>query len=136
MSAKKLAVLNTAAAAGATPTAAQAPGSAAILADHGMHGEDWIARQAPDHYTLQVMSSGNEAALAALLEREQLSGEVAYFKVIADGKPRYTAIYGVFATQAQAEAARAQLPPTLQAANPWVRKLGDVQKLLPQQPAP
>lgn len=135
MAAKKLAALNTAPAGGTTYAVAP-PGSAATLADHGMHREDWIARQASDHYTLQVMSSGNEEALAALLERERLGGEVAYFKVIADGKPRYTAIYGVFATQAQAEAARAQLPPTLQAANPWVRKLGDVQKLLPQQPAP
>ncbi|MGQ0658280.1 MAG: SPOR domain-containing protein [Chromatiales bacterium] len=99
-----------------------------------IHREDWIARQDPKHYTLQVISSGNEEALVALLQRESLSGDVAYFRVNADGRPRYTALYGVFETQAAAGVARARLPASLQKINPWIRKFSAVQDLIRHQP--
>jgi septal ring-binding cell division protein DamX len=96
--------------------------------------EDWIAAQPKDHYTLQIMSSSREDALLDLLERQPLSGDVAYFRANVNGQTRYSAIYGVFASPADAEAARGQLPADLRKANPWIRQFGAIQSLI-QQPS-
>ncbi len=120
------------------PVTAEAPVSlpatddALAPASRTIHREEWIARQDPAEFTLQVMSGGNEQALVAMLERESLNGDVAYFR--ADGETRYTALYGVFRTQAEAEAARAELPASLQRVKPWVRSFGVVQNLISHQP--
>jgi septal ring-binding cell division protein DamX len=80
------------------------------------------------------MSSSREDALLDLLRRQPLSGNVAYFRANVNGQTRYSAIYGVFATQEEAEAARGQLPADLRKANPWIRQFGAIQGLL-QQPS-
>jgi septal ring-binding cell division protein DamX len=43
---------------------------------------------------------------------------------------RYTAIYGVYDTHAQAEQAIKELPAHLQKDKPWVRNFGVLQKML------
>jgi len=126
---KKVAALDTGSPAPTSPLPAE---STPAPTSRTIHREDWIVRQDANNYTLQVMSSGNEEALVSLLEREALNGDVAYFRVMADGQPRYTALYGVFPTQAAAEAARTQLPASLQKVKPWVRKFGPVQDLIQQ----
>jgi TPR repeat protein len=117
--------------AAADPVAA-APAATATAASGAIYGSDWIVGQPADHYTLQIMSSLQEQALLSQLRQEKLDGDVAYFKANVNGELRYAAVFGVYPSQAAAEAARAQLPASLRKTNPWVRKFQAIQTLIQQ----
>jgi TPR repeat protein len=100
------------------------------VATRSAHRENWIRAQAPEHYTLQLVTASNEASVAGLIDRPELGPDRAYFsRAVADHRG-YTAILGVFGSRAEAQQALTGLPPDLQKTKPWVRSFAEVQALI------
>lgn len=103
--------------------------AAAARADAAAQGEDWIARQDPRAYTLQLLSVSDRDALLAFVQAHPL-GELAFFETRREGFPWYSLIRGVYPDAAAARAAAAALPPGLNLPPPWIRRLGEIQALI------
>ncbi|MDM8557600.1 AAA family ATPase [Candidatus Parabeggiatoa sp. HSG14] len=95
-------------------------------------GEDWLYRQAPNAYTLQILGAYDHLTLKSFLAKYNLK-EVAMFKTSHNNKDWYVLLYGIYSTRSQANAARKELPAALQKdTKPWVRSLASVQKTIKQ----
>ncbi|MCC6302544.1 MAG: outer membrane protein assembly factor BamD [Gammaproteobacteria bacterium] len=98
-------------------------------------GADWIARQPPEAYTLQLFSVADLAAVRRFARAHPLDG-LAWFETRREGYPWYSMIRGVYPDAASARAAAAALPEALRL-QPWIRRLGDIQALIETEtPAP
>lgn len=115
----------------AAPSAAVTP---ALAADAVAQREDWIARQNPDAYTIQLFSVSDPEAVLAFIQAHPL-GELAFFEFHREGYPWYSLIHGVYADAATAHAAAATLPAGLRLPQPWIRRLGDIQAVIAAQGA-
>jgi septal ring-binding cell division protein DamX len=109
-----------------TPPAAAPIGPA----DNGIKGRDWIDSQDPQHYTVQLIAVGSEAAAVRFIHNRHLEGEAAYYAQTRNGKPWYSVIYGSYPDREAARQALRRLPPALSSASPWVRRFGDIQLML------
>lgn len=108
----------------ASPVVAATP-----AADAATRREDWIARQDPRAYTLQLFSVSTQEALLAFVQTHPL-GELAFFEARREGFPWYSLIHGIYPDAASARAAAAALPSSLNLPQPWVRRLGEIQALI------
>jgi len=98
-----------------------------------LHDSQWLLRQNPKAYTVQLVSSPGQADMARFINRniEQLALDSLAFSVSErDQRESYNLFFGVFATVGEARAAIAALPPELRANRPWVRRLQSVQDSL------
>lgn len=124
------------ASAGPAATAAPAPSpdtadaaTPAPAASPVAQREDWIARQDPRAYTLQLFSVSDHDALLAFIRAHPLD-ELAFFETRREGYPWYSLIRGVYPDAAAARAAAAALPAGLHLPQPWIRRLGEIQALI------
>ena len=108
--------------------AAQQEASPAIPQQQALPGPDWIARQDPGAYTLQLFSVADMAALRRFVQAHPLD-DLAWFEIRREDYPWYSLIRGVYPDTASARAAAAALPEELKL-QPWVRRLGDIQALI------
>ena len=98
-----------------------------------LHDSQWLLRQNPKAYTVQLVSSPGQADMARFINRniEQLALDSLAFSVSErDQRESYNLFFGVFATVGEARAAIAALPPELRANRPWVRRIQSVQDSL------
>ena len=90
--------------------------------------KDWLGRQAPGHYTLQLGSLADKAGALKYIKTLKLGPGAGYVAVIVNGKPRHNVIYGLYDSYKKAELAVGQLPAS--APKPWIRNIGVLQGLL------
>ena len=90
--------------------------------------KDWLGRQAPGHYTLQLGSLADKAGALKYIKTLKLGPGPGYVAVIVNGKPRHNVIYGLYDSYKKAELAVGQLPAS--APKPWIRNIGVLQGLL------
>ena len=102
--------------------------------DDGVNRSPWIRAQSSSHYTVQIATVVDEAAIVRFLRTERLPFDTAYFPIDLNGRRRYSAIMGSFGDRAAAQAARNNLAPRLQRARPWVRRLDEVTRLIAEPP--
>ncbi|HNC52708.1 MAG TPA: SPOR domain-containing protein [Accumulibacter sp.] len=98
-----------------------------------LHDSQWLLRQNPKAYTVQLVSSPSQADMARFINRniEQLALDSLAFSVTErDQGESYNLFFGVFNTVGEARAAIAALPAELRANRPWVRRLQSVQDSL------
>jgi len=100
------------------------------LQEVGIKREDWVARQNPESFTLQLSSVLNEQDIVKFIKENNIESEAAYIVVVVNGVTRYTALYGIYGTYTEAEKAIKQLPERLRNGKPWVRNFGILQNLL------
>ena len=98
--------------------------------DSNLNLSDWLRKQAPDNYTLQLASVVNEKDINKYIKNSNFDSKAGYIEVIVNGITRYTAIYGLYDTYQNAELAINELPTAIQDAKPWVRNTGILQGLL------
>ncbi|MBK8162790.1 MAG: outer membrane protein assembly factor BamD [Gammaproteobacteria bacterium] len=101
-----------------------------VPAQAGLHGADWIARQDPGAYTLQLFSVADAEALQRFVRRHALP-DLAWFETRRQGFPWFSLIHGVYPDAAGARAAAAELPAGLNLPQPWIRRMGEIQAFLP-----
>ncbi|MGE0371169.1 MAG: SPOR domain-containing protein, partial [Gammaproteobacteria bacterium] len=81
-------------------------------------------------YTLQLFSVADAEALQRFARRHALT-DLAWFETRRQGFPWYSLIHGVYPDAASARAAAAALPAGINLPQPWIRRLGEIQALLP-----
>jgi hypothetical protein len=97
-----------------------------------LHDSQWLLRQNPKAFTVQLLTSPSQADMARFIDQNvnQLALNSLAFSVGNNQRERYNLFFGVFNTAAQARAAIAALPPALQGNRPWVRSFASVQESL------
>ena len=94
--------------------------------------ENWLHRQNPNAYTLQILGAHDRLTLKKFLKKHELKN-VALFQTTYNTKEWYVLVYGIYPNHKQALAARETLPPSLlESTQPWVRSLASVQKSINQ----
>ena len=92
--------------------------------------EKWIMEQPVTNYTIQLLASGNEAALIRFINENNLQNSTKYFRTLRNEKDWYTLIQGSYDSSTAARDARKELSPGLQDLNPWVKSIEGIQKAL------
>jgi len=98
-----------------------------------LRDSQWLLRQNPKAYTVQLVTSPSQADMARFIDRhvEQLALDSLAFSVTEhDQHQRYNLFFGVFHSVTQARAAITALPPELRVNRPWVRQFQSVQDSL------
>ena len=114
-----------------TPTPAPAPaGETTTQSANGIHQDAWILAQDPASYTIQLLGTGNEKLLVALIERLNLTDKAAYYRNASLDRPWYALTYGTYSSASEANEAINQLPDDLLKGQPWIRKYGAIQSLI------
>ncbi|RME34037.1 MAG: hypothetical protein D6786_06030 [Gammaproteobacteria bacterium] len=114
---------------GETATVAHREGS--------LHGPDWVMRRPAGHYTLQLASGPDRAAILALLERLEGLPDRAWLRSrYPSGKTVYLALLGDYPDLESARSALRELPPSLRQRDPWIRSFALLQKSQMEQNAP
>jgi len=90
---------------------------------------EWLGRQNPHRYTLQLMSSTTRSDVQDILNRYRLDPYAicAYKK---ESKQRYMLLYGVFEGTSDAQQAISALPDELRQNKPWIRQIRAVRSQL------
>jgi hypothetical protein len=95
---------------------------------HGLFGAQWIAHQPDEHYTLQVLSTGDFDGLVNLCQTHQISAQCAYQQTKVKTRTVYRLFYGSYADRDGANHASASLPPQLQKLKPWLRRFSQIRQ--------
>lgn len=91
--------------------------------------EAWINSHPATHYTVQLLSSGNRAALVAFAEKYQLT-DTAIFANHQTMPVSYGLLRGTYSTRAAAEMAAQTAARQLGLSKPWVRRFDAVQEII------
>ena len=102
-----------------------------------IHREKWLLTQNSAYYTIQILGVRNEKQLQNFVEKNIRSKEhnIAYYQSSDKGKDWYPLLYGVYATKNEASSAMKELPPTIQKASPWIRRMSSVHRAIQRQSA-
>lgn len=100
------------------------------IASTGIKREDWVLRQPPNFYTLQIGSATDEGKLVKFIETNGLEENTAYIEVVIDGVTRYNALFGAYPSYAEAKDAITDLPEPIQKIKPWIRNFGILHRMI------
>lgn len=92
--------------------------------------DDWIRKQNPRYYTLQLASSTNPNLIQKYYRENNLDGDAGYYRNYRQGKNWYALVYGSYSSINQAKQAVDTLPAELRKWSPWVRKFQDIQRIM------
>ena len=81
---------------------------------------------------IKILGIKEEKDIIEFITENNLGNNAAYIEVVINGVTRFTALYGVFSTYAEAQEAIKELPVHIQKGKPWVRNFGILQGLLKQ----
>jgi len=62
----------------------------------GIHREEWLMAQNPNHYTVQLMGSVRETDVTDFVQNNRLKGQLAYFRSLSQGRDWYSLVSGVY----------------------------------------
>jgi septal ring-binding cell division protein DamX len=112
---------------------AQEPESQELRRGAGeIHREKWLLTQNSAYYTIQILGVRSEKRLQDFVEKNIRPKErnIAYYHTRYKGKDWYPLLYGVYATKTEASSAMKELPPTVQKASPWIRRMSSVHRAI------
>jgi DamX protein len=100
--------------------------------------EDWLLSQRSSDFTIQIMGVRNENSIIEFIDRKLALAptDIAYYKTSYKGKDWYPLLLGVYPTKKEANSAMKLLPPDLQKASPWIRKMSSIQRAIRKQTNP
>jgi septal ring-binding cell division protein DamX len=92
--------------------------------------QQWVQIQNPNHYTLQLASSTNQALINKYFEENNLQGKAGYYSSMRQGERWYALVYGSYSSVNEAKAAISDLPQDLRKWSPWVRNIRSIHKIM------
>lgn len=109
-------------------TSAAATGAADAAADppRAAHDLDWLRRQDPSHFVIQLVGTRDAAAARKFIQQHALADRGAWITTSFQNAPWYVVVYGTYPDSASARAAIAALPERLRAASPWPRSVASL----------
>ncbi len=96
-------------------------------------GEKWIVGQPSNNFTIQLIMLANESALKKFINKNNLQENSVYYRNQKNGKIFYLLVYGSFESYSLAKEAIIGMSSELKKANPWIRNISNIQKLLSKQ---
>ncbi len=88
---------------------------------------DWLLRQSPGNYTLQLVTVSAPERVQAYLDKQGTDEPFAHYELYRDGRSLYAIVYGVFDSRTDAEQAAERLPQSVGAdIKPWIRPLAQI----------
>ncbi|HED17231.1 MAG TPA: hypothetical protein ENI64_10530 [Gammaproteobacteria bacterium] len=94
-------------------------------------GQDWVLRQDPDHFTIQVISGGNEERIKQYMKKNGLTMQSTLFELQRnDHATVYIGVHGIYPSLTEARQAVQSLPTEVQEAQPWIRSFKSIQATL------
>jgi septal ring-binding cell division protein DamX len=92
--------------------------------------KDWIKRQNPNSYSLQLITLPDERFVSKFFEMYPLNyGERAFYVSDKDGKQVYNVIFGVFDSELAAQQGMQRLPEDIKKKHPLILEFASIQKL-------
>tara|TARA_R110001606_G_scaffold346892_3_gene495911 strand:- start:16505 stop:17983 length:1479 start_codon:yes stop_codon:yes gene_type:complete len=93
-----------------------------------IHQKKWILQQSATDYTFQLMGSWDKQEVVAFLEKYALTGDVAEFESMRNGRVWYALIYGVYDNKQAALDASSSWPAPINTLPSWLRRFDSVQQ--------
>lgn len=93
-----------------------------------MHRQDWILQQSATDYTFQLMGSWDEKEVLEFLDKYALTGDIAKFESMRNGRVWYALIYGVYDSKQAALDASNTWPAPINTLPSWLRRFDSVQQ--------
>lgn len=93
-----------------------------------IHQQDWILQQSTTDYTFQLMGSWDKQEVSAFIDKYALTGEVAEFESMRNGRVWYALIYGVYGSKQAALDASSGWPAPINTLPSWLRRFDSVQQ--------
>jgi DamX protein len=90
-------------------------------------GPGWVARQPPDHYTIQLLGARDRDAGEAFIARHGLGDQARVVTSQYRGRPWQVVIHGSYPSRAAAVEAMERLPADLRRGGPWPRTFASLQ---------
>ncbi len=110
---------------------AQLPAGEPPQTREGPHRETWLLQQAEDRYSLQLLGSRSEQAIARFIEQHELDlDKTAYYRGRYNDAPWYVLMYGVYASRDAALQQVETLPPAIRKEKPWPRDIRSVHQAI------
>jgi len=107
-----------------TPAPVAATSAARVVSPIVGYSSEWLLKQAPASWALQLIGVTTRSAAEKFLTRHGLAQQAAVLKTERDGQTWYVLLYGHYSTQARAQAAAAALPAALRGSTqPWPRSV-------------
>ena len=104
-------------------------GLAGLVHPESARKAEWLMRQNPEAFTLQLITVSNRTQLDKLVQAQSQPDNFASFRVQGQDRLLYVLTYGVFEDPGKAEAIRADLADDMSLAPDqfWIRRLRSVQ---------
>ncbi|WP_341936438.1 SPOR domain-containing protein [Marinimicrobium sp. C2-29] len=111
-----------------TPASGQRPVETEV--ENAARKENWISRQRPGNFTIQLLSASREITVKAFMRQHGLIEESAYFESRYRGGPWFSVVHGSYGSAEAAQRALDRLPASFKEASPWVRRFRDVHRIM------
>ncbi|MEX1221662.1 MAG: AAA family ATPase [Idiomarina sp.] len=118
----------------AAETAAEGTSQRAPVSKNNSYDNAWALAQPPRNYTLQLNSLSSAEWLDNFLQESGLQNTARTYQYGSGNNLRLITIYGSFSTIDAARNAVAELPPQVQALQPWPKSFAAVHANIEQQP--
>lgn len=105
------------------PQSVPAPGRATRQI---VHDDDWIRRQNPHHFTLQLGGFGSVKAARTFISRQKPSGHYAIYRQRQPSGVLHTVIYGHYSNRSNA----ARESALFKTGKPWIRSFQSIQSVM------
>lgn len=92
--------------------------------------ENWILKQDPDLYTIQLVSVGDKEELMQFARAHGIENMAACYHKLYNGRSWYSLIYGVYSGHSKAVNSLKHLPDQLNISSPWIQKIGSIQDII------
>lgn len=104
------------------------------IIEPSIHHHEWLKQQDGTNYTFQLMGSWQHDEVVEFVEQYALTGDVAEFESIRNGRIWYALVYGVYSNKQQALNDSKQWPAPLNTLPSWLRRFDSVQKQIKDRP--
>lgn len=102
-----------------------------------LRDKEWVLKQSATAFTFQLMGTWDRAEVDTFVKKYALTGNVAVFDSMRDGKVWYSLIYGVYPSKDVAMRSSKQWAAPLSGLSPWLRRYDGVQKqIIEKAPTP
>jgi DamX protein len=102
----------------------------AVIEQVEEHQQNWILQQRGTNYTFQLMGSWDRNDISKFIDKYALTGDVAEFESLRNGRVWYALIYGVYDSKQAALEASNAWPAPLNTLPSWLRRFDSIQKQL------
>ena len=109
------------------PVVTQQPTNIQQDGDSNVRGAEFLLRQNPQHYTLQLLTLSSRENAEAFIGRQADAEEFAIYRITRNERLLYVVTYGVFSSRSAAQSRAGNLSGELASIEPWVRPLSLVQ---------